>query len=262
MYIYSKLLKMENGFSWCGYDWRPAMEGGRLIHPSQPWYWYSSDVIDEDGNGTLSLSIRRNPKEIRYWDGKVYNPTMEAAMMRSVQSFSYGRFSCEMLMPEGTNLWPSFWLSGSGNWPPEIDIEEGWTDHSGKWFTFFTGTFPFINPSWKTTTNVHYLNDGMEHEHLGSRNVSIFRQPSNPVRNFVEYACEWLPDGITIFADGIPVRQVGKDVAKMMTENLTNPERGFEMNAIINVLCENPDHNEVTINTPMKVRNFKYQPMR
>ena len=198
-------------FDWCGYTWTNEMEGGRIIHPSFPWYWYSSDVITKDEDGSLSLTIRENPKEVKYYDGTIYHPSIEVATMRTLEDFSYGKFSCEMIMPEGTNLSASFWLTGSGNWPPEIDIEEGWTEEKKSWFRLFDKQPPFICPSWRTTTNVVYRTDDLVQTHIGSKNICWFTQPKNPSENFIEYSCEWLPDKITFYANGKVVRRVGKD---------------------------------------------------
>lgn len=252
---------MSKSFQWCGYHWHSAMEGGRIIHPDFPWYWYSSDTIMLAENNTLELSIRRNPKEVHHWDGKTYNPQIEVATMRSDESFSFGTFSAEIKLPSGKNLWPSFWLTGTGNWPPEIDIMEAWSSHDS-YFRMMIPQFPYIQPSWRTTTNVHYNNDKMEHKSTGSRNVPWIKQTRNPEFNTIKYECEWLPDKITIKVNGKEVRKTSEDICRMFKENLKNPEAGCRMNVIFNVWCENPDQYEVTMLHPMEIKNFTYTPLQ
>lgn len=249
----------DNSFEWCGYRWKAAQEGGRLIHPSYPWYWYSLDTINVCQDGILELWIRENPKEIKYWDGTIYNPTIEAATMRSLEDFSYGTFEASIMLPHGTNLWPSFWTSGSGNWPPEIDILEAWSGDD-RYFKWFIPQPLYLSPSWRTTTNVHFNDLNLEHKSVGSRNISWFKQCKDPTENWITYKCEWKPDSITFYANDKEVRKVTGEACKNLVENLKTPEKGYRMNVLFNVWCENPKINKVTIKTPMKIKDFKYTP--
>lgn len=111
----------------CNYKWTTAMEGGRQIHTGQPWMWYDEDCVCV--YATRAYLIAENkPKEIHHWNGKTYNPTVACGLLRSVDTFGYGRFSAEIMLPKGKNLWPAFWLIGDGDedWPAcgEIDIME------------------------------------------------------------------------------------------------------------------------------------------
>lgn len=252
-----------NTFKWCNYNWKGEMDGGRIIHPEYPWYWYSNseNVVVRMRNGEIHFYCKRNPKEVKHWDGKVYHPTYEVPTMRSVQSFSHGIFSCEMLMPEGKNISASFWLSGEGNWPPEIDIEEGWTEEENSWYRTRVKYFPWFQKSWRTTTNVHYRTKSLVKSHTGSRNISIKLQPLEPNYNFVEYKCIWTSDSIKFYANGVEVRRVSKSIVKKMEGNLTNKDKGFKMNVIFNVWIENPDEHTIEMEQPMKIRNFKYVPL-
>ena len=252
---------MVNSFEWCGYNWKCEMEGGRLINPQYPWYWYSLDTIRVCKDDILELYVKHNPREVKYWDGKIYNPVSEVSNMRSLEDFSYGIFSAEIMMPSGKNLSSSFWLSGSGNWPPEIDIEEGWTEESNSWFRLFVSQFPYIKPSWKTTTNVHYLDKNLNKCYIGSRNIPFFLQTHNPADNFIEYKCVWKPDEIIFYANGKEVRRTGKEISNSLTKNLKDPEKGYKMNVIFNVWTETSNYNKIKMYTPMKIRNFKYEPL-
>lgn len=244
--------------NWCGYEWTCSMEGGRIIHPDYPWYWMSEDMIIQRGE-TIELRQKNTNNTVEYWDGKKYYPTKACGILRSVESFSYGTFSADIKLPEGYNLWPSFWLSGDKNWPPEIDICEAWSGNNN-YFKLFTPQFPYINPSWKTTTNVHFLDDDMSKCDLGSKNISIFKQPKNPTEHFVNYKVEWFPNKITFYVDGKCTRIVYREIAQDLVNNITKPDEGFKMNVIFNVWCEDPDKYKVNMLTPMKIKNFKYTP--
>lgn len=238
----------SNAIDWCGCHWDCKMEGGRIIHTNSPWCWYSTDVIKRTGINSLELSIRENPKDVKYWDGNTYHPKYEAATMRSIESFGFGTFSCEIKLPKGNNLFPSFWLVGYGNWPPEIDICEAWSGKNNYY------KFPL---SMRITTNVHYNNEQMKHEHIKSENVWIF-ETKNPSDNFIKYECEWLPDSITFKINGKVVRKVTDHVCEKVVKNIKNKEFGNKMNVVFNVWMENPDEYDVSMKTPMVIRNFKY----
>lgn len=246
-------------FEWCGYNWKSEMDGGRIIHPDSPWYWYSQDTIKVCENNVLELGIRKNPREVKHWTGKVYHPEYEVATMRSIESFRYGTYSADIMMPEGMNLWPSFWLTGDGNWPPEIDIMEGWSGNN-KYFKWMIAQPPYISPSWRTTTNVHYNDSEMKHKSIGTRNISWFRQKKNPTTNYLKYKCIWEPSRIIFAVDDIIVRKVTGQVCEDLVKNLGNPEKGYNMNVIFNVWCEDPSKYKIDIATPMKIKNFKFEP--
>lgn len=248
-------------FEWCGYNWKCEMSGGRIIHPEHPWYWYSLDTIRTDKTGTLELFLKRNPRDITHWNGVTYHPIYEVSTMRSVEEFGYGTFSCEMMMPLGKNITASFWLTGSGNWPPEIDVEEGIPEDKQKWFRMFEKYPPYIKPGWRTTTNVHYRDELMNKTHVGTRNIPWIKQRKDPSENFIEYKCKWEPDKITFYADGKVVRTICGDVCKKMTKNITDPEKGFKMNVVFNTWCRDPNLYRIDMITPMLIRNFKYEPL-
>lgn len=250
---------MSKIFNWCGYNWTSEMEGGRLIHPGFPYYWYDEEQVVTIEDNLLGLYQTYKPVEIKHWDGKIYNPTLACGTIRSIEDFSFGRFSCEIKLPHGYNLWPSFWLSGSGNWPPEIDIMEAWS-YDDNYFKYTIPQFPYFSPSWKTTTNVHYNNASLEHESVGSRNISIFKQFKNPAENFIEYAVEWKRDSIKFYANKKLIRTVKEKECNYLIENLIHPENGFKMNVIFNVWTENPKFYNVAMLSPMLIRNFKYTP--
>lgn len=234
--------------SFCNLRWTISMEGGRIIHPASPWMWYDGDAVYED-DGTAELSAYREPNTIHHWDGKTYHPTVACGLLRSVDTFGYGTFSAEIMLPKGKNLWPAFWLVGSGEpWPAcgEIDIMEAWSP-------YFRPTIPqppYLVPSWSTTTNIHWQEDDCRHGYTGSRRLPLLFSLKRPAHNFVKYEVEWRPDIITFRVNGKSVRTYGYDVAKLLHDK--------KMHVIFDLWTTSEDF---TCLSPMKIRNFEYKPI-
>ena len=218
----------------------------RLIHTKQPWMWYDSDMVTVDNDNTLILNAEIKPREIKYWNGTIYYPTYAVGTIRSIDSFGYGRYSCEILMPDGTNCWPSFWLTGTNSWPPEIDITEAWSNNCGSYFRFTIPQPPYLIPSWWATNNAHYLNEEGVKCSIGSRGISLCKLPKNPKKNYVKYECLWEPDMVTFFINGKKIRSA---------KNL--PNLTPFMNVIFDLWGMEQNFN---VKSPMKCRNFIYEP--
>lgn len=246
-------------FQWCGIDWTTAMENGRQIHEGQSWMWYDGGQVWYDDN-ELSLHIEKKPTTIHYWNGKIYKPQLAVGTIRSVQAFGYGRFSAEIQLPKGRNLWPAFWVVGEGAWPNhgEIDITEQWTNKRGGYFKIGKPQPPYIIPLtyWDTTTNIHWFDDYYQywnydgHRSVGSRRLPLLCSLKNPTNHFVKYEVEWKPDKITFFVNGHIIRSYGNDVAKWLNDTLQH--------VIIDLWTTGLDY---TLETPMLIRNFKYTPL-
>ena len=219
-------------------QWTNAMEGGRLIDTGTPFYHFDADAVWPDHDGSTTLHIVTDPMYVHHWDGKTYPTIYAVGLLRSVETFGYGTFAADIMLPKGRNLLASFWLCGDGRWPDtgEIDVCEAETNARGSYFRLPLG--------WKTTNNVHYLSG--EHRQAGMRNVPILRQPHNPSERFVRYECEWRPNKVTFKVDGKVVRTV--------TEGVTT-FAGARMNAIFGI---KPAIEDFTIETPMIVKSFQH----
>lgn len=240
-------------FNLMGFDWQCCMEGGRIIHEKQPYVLYDETEISAEKDVVKLTLGTPSQVAVEYWDGTIYYPQYGGGLIRSVETFSYGTFSAEICMPKGKGLWASFGLYGEGSWADhrEIDICEGYSDND--YFRLFTPYFPWLNPSWKTTNNIHYDNNG--HKQVGARNVPKCRQRYNPTDNFIKYECRWTPDEIVFCVDGKKVRKNTNAVKHFLHD------QGDRMRVVFNLLCENPDDHEISMETPMLIRNFKYQPL-
>ena len=229
-----------------GLHWHPQMEGGRIIHPQHPYEWYSDDVITPNGD-SLELMFRNNPRDI-FYDGVMYHPTIERAMFRTEEAFDYGTFSADIKLPKGKNITCALWMSGEGNWPPEIDICEAWNKRNTYLRLF----------SWSTTTNFHYRDAMLNKTHIGSKNIS-WSKMGDPSKNFHNYKVRWEYDRITFFVDGKAVRDIQGDLCEAMVNNLTTPRKGHKMNIILNCgVDKDPLLATTRIDTPMIVKNLKY----
>lgn len=254
----------SKSYYFCGHEWITTMEGGRRIHPESPWVWYDDgcvSIIDGEFGNVVELEMKRYPKEIKYWNGKVYNPTHAGGVFRSKEPFGHGEFSAEVCLPEGKNLWPSFWLVGDSAWPfgGEIDICEAWSDNYGEYFRMFIPQFPYLCPSWKTTTNVHFADqNSLKHQSIGSRNIPIVKQFSDPSMNFVKYGCKWTADEIVITANNKVVRR-DKKAAKVIQDYYDFCEKEPKMFVIFNLWVDDPSKFEVGMRYPMYVRRFNYK---
>ena len=223
--------------NFCNLQWTTTMEGGRLIHTGQPWMWYDDDAVYVDDNNNVELTVYKDPTTITY-EGKTYYPTIACGVLRSVDTFGYGKFSAKIQLPKGKNLWPCFWIVGSGEpWPAcgEIDICEAWTPY----FRLF---------NWRITHNIHWYDGG--HIDIGSKPTPLFKLPC-PTTNFVKYEVEWKPNTITFFVNGHHIRTYGNEIA----QHLLNKK----MRVIFDLWTTGKD---CICNTPMKIHNFKYQPLK
>ena len=239
----------------CNYKWTASMEGGRIIHPDEPWMWYNRDVVYVASDKKYALiDVLKRPKEIEHWDGKTYHPTVACGLLRSVDTFSYGTFSAEIQLPEGRNLWPAFWLIGNDEWPAcgEIDIMEAWTNRFGGYYKISKPQFPYIIPLnyWDITTNIHWQEGYGKHRFTGSRMLPLLFSLKRPAHNFVKYEVEWRHDIITFRVNGKTIRTYGYDVAKHL--------HGKRMHVIFDLWTTGDDFACIS---PMKIRNFEYKPI-
>ena len=230
---------MAQKINWCDVDWVCEMEGGRIIHPDNPWFYFNQRDVEISHD--LRLSISYAPRAVKYWNGHIYHPDFGCGLIRSVDEFGYGTFTAEIKLPKGKNLWPSFWLCGVGKWPDngEIDICEAYCDKNGSYFK------PIL-PRWKTTNNIHYANNG--HKQCGESCVSWFKQTNNPSNNYIKYQCEWRPNTVIIRVNDKVVKTYGWDIAGYLV--------GKKMKVIFNLF---PSSTQYSLDNKMIIKYFKYE---
>ena len=111
-------------FNWKGYDWMNGQPWGEF-HPNPKYIWYSDKNEARVGPyDCLLLDINNHEK---YFPGIDQTKKYGCGYISTCETFTYGNFHFEYILPIGIHLWPAIWLSGLDSWPPEIDIVEGWT---------------------------------------------------------------------------------------------------------------------------------------
>lgn len=131
-------------------------------------------------DGMLNIIARKEKRENSEY-------TSARLVTKGKSSWTYGRIEARLKLPQGTGLWPAFWMLGSNidkvGWPDcgEIDIMEhvGYQPDSS-WGTIHTKAFNHIKGTQKGAKT--YL--------------------SHPYDRFHTYAIEWTKDAITFFVDG------------------------------------------------------------
>ena len=108
-------------------NWRIGRNWG-LAHPDHTCYCDGRVVqITTVGTKMVRLGIGYDPKTFIINDYPITYPWM-VGYISSIDTFKYGRFEFQFVLPIGQNLWPAIWLTDGKTWPPEIDIVEGWTN--------------------------------------------------------------------------------------------------------------------------------------
>ena len=225
---------MENlreEFKWCRYTWETCMESNRPIHPDYPNNYYNKKCVYKDlSTNDIVLNIAYGPKKIIWWDktwkNKVeYNPTIACGLIKTVETIPVNNsIECEVLAPTGPNLWFSFWLTACDNWPPEIDIFEGYTDENSSYFDKlkFHWKFPFIYRDVRMESNVHYKKDKGVHKSTTAKgeHKSFFNLPLQDCWN--NFKCNWYEDKIEFYINGKLHRVITdkKVLSKMKTEGM------------------------------------------
>lgn len=155
--------------------WRS--EDAAIVKNEELQYYSPAAISLRDGN--LVISATKQPR-----DGRPYTSGQIDTRGRFYQTF--GRFEARAKVPAGRGLWPAFWtLPEAGGWPPEIDFFETLGHQPDRVYTYY---------HWGRLPD-HKWHSGGGHE-LGS----------NYTAGFHDFACEWTPDRIEWFVDGVSVQ--------------------------------------------------------
>jgi beta-glucanase (GH16 family) len=135
-------------------------------------------------NGTLKITAKKERvKGSKYTSGR-----MRTANMPNGGQWTNGRFEARIKLPDGTGMWPAFWMlptDPSVGWPEsgEIDILEA------------TGQADMI-----AFGTIHYGQPWPDNEFTGGR---ILKQPDAWSDDFHEYALEWEANEMRWYVDDI-----------------------------------------------------------
>lgn len=124
---------MEPLLHWKGYHWMNGQPWG-TAHPNAKYTWYADEsetivrnvsiFFGEEKSECLMQGINNTPK---YFEEIGQTKLYGCGCVSTCQSFLFGNFHFEYVLPDGIHLWPAIWLSGVHTWPPEIDIMEAWS---------------------------------------------------------------------------------------------------------------------------------------
>lgn len=189
-------------------------------HPDNMNQWYDPSLISQNEEG-ISFGAVVKPKYFPEIDTTI--PNADCAI-RSKESWKYGIFIFSARMNSGTYLWPALWLTGRYNWPPEIDLLEGYSDN----------TIDF-HKNKELKSNVHISNGSGGSDCAGSR---THRLPNKVTENFIQYVIWWEKDFIKLYYNGYLVRKItDKEILDGMFEDQriiigTGVQEGFNTDNI------------------------------
>ena len=169
-YFFREVTEYKAGWPW-------------LFQKKNPYQYFPSDV---EAIQVLSGMTRIFSKYLPLQKDEYFIP-FKTPVVRSVETFTYGIFTCDFVLNMKNWDWPSFWLfstDGIG----EIDIFEGYRDgESGE--------------EWLDTT-IHYGDYGVNHKRTRS-----LRAMSGDIFN-VNAILVWTEDKIEIYLNNILVRRI------------------------------------------------------
>jgi beta-glucanase (GH16 family) len=169
-------------------NWHKTIDLNQPYHPNQLWQWYDASLVQQNRNG-VTLDEKFKPKKFV----GVKNPIDWAiGTMMSKQTYMYGIYKFTLKLPYGKYLWPAIWLSGSKNWPPEIDILEA-----------YSGEDCIYDTDSRLTTNIHYSRNG-KHKQVGAMKHPL---PNKVTEEYLNFILHWEKGFIKIYYNGYKVYQ-------------------------------------------------------
>ena len=180
---------------------------------SQPWgdfhpdyvhqYYGKNEEFIEVENSSLNLYARYKPKKF-YDFKKNINIVIPygIGLIVSKNTFKYGYYEINGILPTGKLLWPAIWLTAEKTWPPEIDIVEAYSGKRSDYSNQFG--IPFV----KFKPNIHY--GFVEDKTKASYGAKAYPIPFKPSQRSVTYAVHWTEKFIKFYYDGYLVFQTEK----------------------------------------------------
>jgi len=228
------------------YEWMVGRPWG-LAHPDHNCYADANMV--EVRHGNLLMGIECKPRT--FYD-KSY--PWGVGFVTSHETFKYGIFEWQFVLPLGRHLWPALWLSDADTWPPEIDVLEGWSGY---------GLWPLKNrPDYLRLPWCQYIHPGLVHPNgqlskgYGSCGDKGVWRCQIDVQSINSCRLVWTPDRIMVEYNG----HVVMDETKPEVLKAYNESRG--MRVIMNNYVEKDftyDDYASLVRKDFAVTEFKYQ---
>ncbi len=171
-----------NGPSLDASKWKA--EDKTLVKNNELQSYSPSAISFHDGSLVITSSVGRK-------DGRPYTSGLIETRGKFARAF--GRFEMRAKLPGTKGLWPAFWLlPADESWPPEIDIMEALGHEPTK---------VHATNHWGVWPNTQHEGSPLEGPDF--------------TRGFHTFACEWFPDRIDFFIDGVKRATHAKDVPKV-----------------------------------------------
>ncbi|GAA0517172.1 endo-1,3-beta-glucanase [Paractinoplanes deccanensis] len=117
-----------NGPAGSGVDtskWNFDVGGSGWGNQELQYYTSGTSNVAMDGQGHLVITARKGSGGNSCWNGTCQ---FTSGRIQTAGKFTqqYGHIEARIQVPNGSGLWPAFWMLGGGNWPTdgEIDIME------------------------------------------------------------------------------------------------------------------------------------------
>jgi hypothetical protein len=237
-----------------GYDWITSARYGRF-NTKTPYQWYADECVNLDKDCML-LDVQYEPRKFeRTVDEvlKTFWPDFAVGCVHCTEHFGFGTFEAECILPKGTNLWPAFWLSAWGSWPPEMDVFEGYSNSEGKYRVWFRPQFPWIWPTVNIEACTHYDKEP-NNKQLPVKRLSVCKWKYNPTENIVRYKVVWTPDVIQYFYDD-------KLVTEVKDTHILEQFAQYKMCVIFDSFVQSDfKHLDLPLQQQFIVKSFKYTP--
>jgi hypothetical protein len=233
-----------------GIKWSSPFEWGHF-HPESLHQWFNPMMVTTEG-GELKLRTAYSPRSFYVpKKGRIYLIPQSTAVVVSEDTFGFGTYEADINLPQGTPMaWPAFWLVSKGNWPPEVDIFEG---YSNKRASYFKLRWKWPWEWWNIQSNFHYEDPNRGHKMVGSKNAWLgFKNPTKKTMNF---KCVISRQAITIYwNDRLVDHQIGTQVQKDIYRAAWTKN--------IQVIFDFFLQKDIGYHTsePMVVRSFKFTP--
>lgn len=168
--------------------WRVGQPWGKF-HPDSPHQYYGDSSVYIE-NEHLILDQKYLPTELKNWDSnRIYSIPHSVGLVTSKESYGYGFYQFKVRLPKGVGLWPAVWLTCDKTWPPEIDINESYSNEKG----VYRG---------KLESNFHFDFDKNK-KSSGARSHFVYNTD-----RVILMSCWWTKDFIKIYYNGHLVRQI------------------------------------------------------
>lgn len=190
-----------------GFNWGNFHKDKLITYFDNDCVQLGNNVYDQVNSKTLNLICKYKPKTFNEYDYDNLEIPFAQGVIRTKKKYKYGYFESEMKLPACSSAWPAFWLTGSINWPPEIDVIEGYSNNTTryKWFLF---------PNTRLQTNVHYKDTS--YHHIKGVNHPL---PISVSKEYVKYGVLWLEDKIEFYYNRHLVRSItDKNILNALNE--------------------------------------------